>query len=74
MTDKNNINEEIENELIKNKEILLTLLFENLNRKEKDYMTYKELELIENFEENLVKIMESCPENFVKKLSADLNN
>ena len=69
----NSINQEkiIENNnelLIKNKELISNLILENNNRKDKSYLTIKELEYMKDFETNLIKIMENFPPHLVNKL------
>jgi len=54
--------------LIKNKELINNLILENNNRKDKSYLTIKELEYMKDFESNLLNILENFPPQLVKKL------
>jgi hypothetical protein len=54
--------------LLKNKEMINNLIFENNNRKDKSYLTIKELENMKDFESNLIKVLENFPPYLVKKL------
>lgn len=54
--------------LLKNKELINNLILENNNRKDKAYLTIKELEYMKDFESNIVKILENFPPHIVKKL------
>ncbi len=63
----NNIiaNEEL---LLKNKEIMNNLILENLHRKDKSFLTIKELEIMKDYESNLLRLMENCPPVLLKSL------
>ena len=63
----NNIitNEEL---LLKNKEIMNNLILENLHRKDKSFLTIKELEIMKEYESNLLTLMENCPPILLKTL------
>ena len=63
----------IEEKLLNNKHILQTLIQENLNRKEKDYASYKDIKNLEMFESNLVDILSTLPEDMLKQINSDLN-
>jgi hypothetical protein len=67
-----NIND-IEDKLLDNKHILQTLVHENLNRKEKDYISYKDIKNLEKFEANLVNILSTLPEDILKQINSELN-
>ncbi len=54
--------------LMKNKEIINNLILENINRKDKSFMSIKELEYVKNFETNLINVLEGLPLEVVKKL------
>ncbi len=58
-------NEEL---LLQNKEILNNLILENLHRKDKSFLAIKELEIIRDYESNLLKLIENCPPLLVKSL------
>ena len=62
---------EIDELLLDNKEILNQLIIENNQRKEKSFITMKELEIIRNFEQNLLKLIEKCPPNELRDLIDD---
>ncbi len=60
---------ELNNELLlKNKELINNLILENNYRKDKSYLTIKELEYMRDFESNLIKILENYPPHLVKNL------
>lgn len=59
--------------LLNNKEILQSLILENMNRKERDYICYKDLDLMLNFEKNLVKLIEICPKEVIEQINKELN-
>lgn len=54
--------------LLKNKELINNLILENNNRKDKSYLTIKELEYMRDFESNIVKILENLPPSVVRQL------
>ena len=54
--------------LMQNKEILNSMIVENLHKKDKSFITTKELEFIKEFENNLVKLCVDCPPNLLKKI------
>ena len=62
---------EIDELLIENKEILNGLILEQNNKKDKIYTSYKELDIICNFERNLIKLIEKCPPNVLKELQIE---
>lgn len=60
--------------LLKNKELINNLILENNNRKDKSYLTIKELEYMKDFESNLVKILETFPPHLVRKLMEETSD
>jgi hypothetical protein len=60
--------------LLSNKDIMLNLILENLNRKEKDYIVVKELNYLEKIEKNLITLMDNIPESVMKGLLEDLES
>jgi hypothetical protein len=54
--------------LLQNKEIINALILENHHKKDKSYITTKELDFIREYENNLIKLCEECPPNLLKKL------
>ena len=54
--------------LLQNKEIINSLILENHHKKDKSYITTKELDFIREYENNLIKLCEECPPNLLKKL------
>lgn len=72
--DNNNLNKIDNNELLlKNKEILNTLVLENSQRKDKSFISIKELEIIKEYESNLMKLLENCPPKILKGLATETN-
>jgi len=62
---------EIDELLLENRETLNQLIIENSQRKEKSFITVKELEIIRHFEKNLLKLIEKCPPKVLKDLIND---
>ena len=62
---------EIDELLLENRETLNQLIIENTQRKEKSFITVKELEIIRQFEKNLLKLIEKCPPAVLKDLIND---
>ncbi len=60
--------------LLNNKEIFNSLIVENMNRKEKSYITVKELDLIKQFESNLIKLVNMCPPKKIEKIFNEISN
>lgn len=60
--------------LLKNKDLINNLILENNNRKDKSYMTIKELEYMKDFESNLLKILENFPPHLVKKMMEETSD
>ena len=58
--------------LLNNKEIFNSV--ENMNRKEKSYITVKELDLIKQFETNLIKLVNMCPPKEIEKIYNEISN
>ena len=66
---KNNIDEL----LLKNQELLNRLLLENLNKREKSYISTGEYEILQIYENNLIQLMENCPNNKLNEILAEIN-
>ena len=60
--------------LLNNKEIFNSLIVENMNRKEKSFITVKELDLIKQFETNLIKLVNMCPPKKAEKILNEISN
>ena len=60
--------------LLNNKEIFNSLIVENMNRKEKSFITVKELDLIKQFETNLIKLVNMCPPKEIEKICNEISN
>ena len=54
--------------LLNNKEIFNSLIIENMNRREKSFITVKEFDLIKQFENNLIKLVNMCPPKKAEKI------
>ena len=54
--------------LLNNKEIFNSLIIENMNRREKSFITVKEIDLIKQFENNLIKLVNMCPPKKAEKI------
>ena len=67
---KNIKENKIDELLLKNQDIFNQLILENLNRKEKSFISANEYEYLRNYENNLIELLEKCP---VKKLSEIMN-
>ncbi len=59
---------EIDELLLENRETLNQLIIENSQRKEKSFITVKEIEIIRQFEKNLLKLIEKCPPEVLKDM------
>jgi len=72
-TNYNKLNYEIDkNEvLMNNKEIINSLILENSQKKDKSFISIKELEIIREYETNLIKLLENCPPKIIKKIFAE---
>jgi hypothetical protein len=57
-----------EDVLTKNRDLISSLIMENYHKKDKSFISVKELELMREFESNLVKIFENCPPSLVAQL------
>ena len=69
-----NINKNIIDELLlKNQDVLNKLIIENLNRKEKSFITSTEYEYLRYFENNLVELIERCPTNELNKIICEID-
>ena len=66
---KNNIDEL----LLKNQELLNRLLLENLNKREKSYISTGEYEILHIYENNLIQLMENCPTNKLNEILVEIN-
>ena len=66
---KNNIDEL----LLKNQELLNRLILENLNKREKSYISTGEYEILKIYENNLIQLMENCPTNKLNEIFAEIN-
>ena len=65
----------IDEVLLRNRDIFNQLLIENKQKKEKSYISVNEYELMKNFENNLLSLVEKC--NITKLIDAlddDMNN
>ena len=65
--------ENIKDLLYTNKKILDSFILENSQKKEKHFRTLKEIEIIQEYEKNLLKLLENCPPEILKKLINDEN-
>ena len=66
---KNNINEL----LLKNQELFNHLILENVNKREKSYISSGEYEILKIYENNLIQLMENCPTNKLNEILAEIN-
>ena len=66
---KNNIDEL----LLKNQELLNRLILENVNKREKSYISTGEYEILKIYENNLIQLMENCPTNKLNEILAEIN-
>lgn len=66
---KNNIDEL----LLKNQELLNRLILENLNKREKSYISTGKYEILKIYENNLIQLMENCPTNKLNEILAEIN-
>ena len=66
---KNNINEL----LLKNQELFNHLILENVNKREKSYISSGEYEILKIYENNLIQLMESCPTDKLNEILAEIN-
>lgn len=78
-TKNNNLDKKVNNIselLLNNKEIISSLFLENQQRKDKSLITVKEMEIILEFESNLMLLVEKCPPKMLKDLveSVELDN
>ena len=62
------INTQREDLLLNNKEIINSLILENSQKKDKSFISIRELEILKDFESNLLKVMETCPPSILQKL------
>lgn len=60
--------------LLNNKEIFNSLIIENMNRREKSFITVKEFDLIKQFENNLIKLVNMCPPKKAEKILNEISN
>ena len=69
-----NINKNIIDEiLLNNQSILLQLIIENVNRKEKSLISTTEYDYIKDFEKNLMQLIEKCPVNKLNEILNEIN-
>ena len=66
---KNNIDEL----LLKNQELLNRLISENVNKREKSYISTGEYEILKIYENNLFQLMENCPTNKLNEILTEIN-
>ena len=66
---KNNINEL----LLKNQELFNHLILENVNKREKSYISSGEYEILKIYENNLIQLMENCPTDKLNEILAEIN-
>ena len=66
---KNNIDEL----LLKNQELLNRLILENVNKREKSYISTGEYELLKIYENNLFQLIENCPINKLNEILSEIN-
>lgn len=72
--EKNKINKNsIDELLLKNQELLNRLILENLNKREKSYISTGEYEILKIYENNLIQLMENCPTNKLNEILAEIN-
>jgi len=74
MENKNEKSTEIDELLFENKEMFNNLILEQNNKKDKIFISHKELDLISSFEKNLIKLIENCPPQKFKQLLIDSEN
>jgi|LauGreDrversion4_2_1035121.scaffolds.fasta_scaffold168775_2 hypothetical protein len=60
--------------LLSNKEIINSLILENSQKKDKSFISIRELEILKEYESNLLLIMETCPPNLLKQLVAETSS
>ena len=60
--------------LLTNKEIINSLVLENTQKKDKSFISIKELEVIKEYENNLLKILENCPPQILKSLMEETSS
>ena len=66
---KNNIDEL----LLKNQELLNRLILENVNKREKSYISTGEYELLKIYENNLFQLIENCPIDKLNEILSEIN-
>jgi hypothetical protein len=54
--------------LLQNREIINSLILENNQKKDKSFITTKELEFIKEYETNLLKLLENCPPGVLQSI------
>jgi hypothetical protein len=60
--------------LLQNSEILNTLILENYQKKDKSFITYKEMDIIKDFEQNLITLIGNCPPKILKTLMEETDS
>ena len=68
----NYADKEIDEVLLQNKDIFNNLILENLTRREKAFITVKEIDLIRDFEKNIIRLIEMCPPIKAKEILMDI--
>ena len=84
---QSNINKSIENKsnkkeckisiddiLLQNKDIFNQVMIENKQKKEKSYISMNEYELLKQFENNLVKLIDKCNIEKLRDIFDEVNN
>lgn len=71
---KKNINKNnIDELLLKNQELLNRLIIENVNKREKSYISTGEYEILRIYENNLIQLIENCPTGKLNEILAEIN-
>ena len=70
---KNINNNNIDELLLKNQELLNRLILENVNKREKSYISTGEYEMLKIYENNLIQLIENCPANKLNEIFAEIN-
>ena len=70
----NNSNALIDEMLLTNQEIFNKLIIENSKRKEKLFITVREIDLIKEIEKNLINLIEMCPPVKTKEILSEIGS
>lgn len=70
----NNSNALIDEMLLTNQEIFNKLIIENSKRKEKLFITVREIDLIKEIEKNLINLIEMCPPVKAKEILNEIGS